>query len=137
MMFKSVALLALLNAACASAVALVPTSAPLRRQVATKSMVLITLCSGVDFTGLVCGDWNSVAGEFPGCTSLIDPENPDGDSTPVASVAVPAGVTCTIFTNTDCTGSDLVIAPDTSIPDLSVDNFSDVTQSFLCTILSD
>ncbi|KAF9066639.1 hypothetical protein BDP27DRAFT_1365513 [Rhodocollybia butyracea] len=122
-MFKSLALFALLNAACQVSFAK-PTGTT------AAAAPIFSTCTGfIEENPDTCAVWSN---NLPtGCVSFTDISTEDLASN-VKSVATSAGVSCTLFTGDECTANQLVIAPSTTIANLAVDNFSNLANSFSC-----
>ncbi|KAF7377733.1 hypothetical protein MSAN_00196300 [Mycena sanguinolenta] len=128
-MFKSLALFALLNAVFVSSTTI--QRAPAAAAVASAANVspapdavqVLETCINANINN--CLIWSATT--LPvGCTNLAA----NGQASDVSSVSTSAGVECTLFTSTTCTGSSQII--NGTINDLSVVAFNDVANSFTC-----
>ncbi|KAJ7457214.1 hypothetical protein B0H11DRAFT_2063385 [Mycena galericulata] len=127
MMFKTLALFALVNAAFASTIARAPAAAAVAHAsaAALSPDVIQVLETCVNNNINDCLIWS--ASTLPvGCTNLAA----NGQASDVSSVSSSTGVECTLFTSTTCTGASQNI--NGTVNALSVVAFDNVANSFTC-----
>ncbi|KAJ6584517.1 hypothetical protein B0H19DRAFT_1368099 [Mycena capillaripes] len=132
-MFNALALFALLNAVFVSSSSIAIRQAPAVPHAATgpvanvgpvpNAITVFTTC--IDNNLNNCLIWSATT--LPvGCTNLAA----NGQASDVSSVKSEAGVDCTLFTSTTCTGSSQFI--NGTINALTVVGFNDKANSFTC-----
>ncbi|KAJ7658975.1 hypothetical protein B0H17DRAFT_1185575 [Mycena rosella] len=127
MMFPTLALFALATAAAASSIARAPAApAVAHASAASLSPLVITVLETCVNTNLGnCLVWSATT--LPvGCTSLAA----SGQASSVSSVSSSAGIECTLFTSTTCTGASQLI--NGTVNALSVVAYDNLANSFTC-----
>ncbi|KAJ7504950.1 hypothetical protein B0H11DRAFT_1905025 [Mycena galericulata] len=127
MMFKTLALFALVNAAFASSVARAPAAAAVAQAAGVHpspdAITVLETCVNNNLAD--CLVWSATT--LPvGCTNLAA----NGQANDVSSVTSSTGILCTLFTSTTCTGSSQKV--NGTINALSVVAFDNVANSFTC-----
>ncbi|KAJ7187379.1 hypothetical protein C8R46DRAFT_1342485 [Mycena filopes] len=130
MFAKSLALFALLNAALVSSSSVLPAPAvatasngPVAASIHPDAIVAFTTCINENLKN--CLIWSATT--LPvGCTNLAA----NGQASDVSSVTSAAGVDCTLFTSTTCTGKSQFI--NGTLNALTVVGFNDIANSFTC-----
>ncbi|KAF8188934.1 hypothetical protein K438DRAFT_1936235 [Mycena galopus ATCC 62051] len=129
-MFKSLTLFAFLNVVFVSSSTI---RSPAAAAVASKAgadigpspdaVTVFETCINVNIDD--CLIWSATT--LPvGCTNLAA----NGQTSDVSSVISSAGVACTLFTSTTCTGTSQII--NGTVNDLSVVGYNDIANSFSC-----